>query len=791
MALFNVAETKDVSTASSNNFQLYDTLPDPVLVRDRNSLLIYKNNAAKSNTLLHTEGAYYSDPARGKVHNMASLLFQQKNRNASHQFELKLDNHFLLIHQSVVQTQDREVVLIETIKDRTDEKINTLVLRLSSLPNGRDKFERYLDHLSKELATTFVLDMVTIAITHPKSDRMTTLSCFRHGDHVSNFSFHTSNNPCGRVVDLKQSIYFENHLKTLFPESEFIKQYDLNCFYGLPLTSEKGFAIGIISIANKAPFQDIPLLKKILDKLIPRLTLEVTSNNYQEKLELSNILTRQAIDSYQDPLCIFDKEYKLTDFNKAYITACKSQYNITVEKGIFILDEASKAIENGSTNNRTTLPELKKRKDWLQKAFTGQHHTVYVDLNKKGKATHYAFSYYPIFNSDKTEVQKVLLITHNTTALIQSKKELERVKNHYYSLLDNVVTGFGIYDSIKNELLDFNDQFLELFNIKSKKDGLGMKLSKLSPEYQPDGKFSQSSLTEIKIRLKENNKFRLPWTYRRLNGTEFQSETSFIPIDDKQAGLFFIAIRDLTGQLAHQKVLEQKNYELEQYIKSNRQLENLAYSACHDLKEPLRTIGTFTQIIKNKYTVDEKSKEYMNFIISGVTRMSYFVDGLFAYSRVRENKKEYETFSLSQLLEYVELDLNMNQKKADLQLFNIPETITANRTKVKQLFQNMIANAIKFQQSETAPIIKVISIDTPTHWNFSVIDNGIGIPKEYHEQIFTLFRKLHSKDQYEGSGIGLALCKEIIDQHKGEISVESELNKGTAFHFSIAKGLRK
>ena len=179
----------------------------------------------------------------------------------------------------------------------------------------------------------------------------------------------------------------------------------------------------------------------------------------------------------------------------------------------------------------------------------------------------------------------------------------------------------------------------------------------------------------------------------------------------------------------------------------------------------------------------------MGFIINGVSRMNNFVDGLFEYATIRESSNNFKAFSLPKLLNFIQMDLrqNIEEKEATIIFENIPESITANRIKIKQLFQNLIVNALKFQQVGIPPRIEITGSETDTHWHFCLTDNGIGISKQYFDQIFTLFRKLHSKDKYEGSGIGLALCKEIVKQHKGVITVESEQGKGTCFKFSLLK----
>ncbi|MFT4663452.1 MAG: signal transduction histidine kinase [Polaribacter sp.] len=770
---------------SESNFALFNNLPQPIIVRNKHGQFIFKNKAAlKNNLLADSTPSYHANDIQQEIQRKAAALFQQNDVNRTHQFEIETNEYYLKIHQSLEETADGKMIVIETLKNITEEKINKISLRLLSIHGEDSPSGNYLNQLTREISKIFHLDMVMIAISNNSKKENNSLSCYIRGAHIPNFTYSLIDKPCARVFETKEELLIPFQAQTLFPHTNFLKEHKFNAFYVIPLISPEGEVVGIIAVADGKSISKTPLLKKTLDKLIPKLTLEVTSKKHLRKLELQKAWTHQAIDSYDAPLCVFNKDLTLRAFNTNYSEACKKHYNITIEKGTSIFDDIEKT-------KMLTDSELNRRKDLVQKAFEGESNTIYISLGKQDAQTHYALTFRPIFNYNKTEVTEVLLICHDTTEIINGKKELEHVKKHYYSLFDNTLMGIGIYDSINKKALDFNDQFLELFGISSKEEAKKFQLGELSPEFQPNGKSSKKLLAKLATNLAENDRFNVNWTHASLDGTTFPSQTSFIPLNDDQPGLFCITIQDLSEQVAHQTILEQKNHELEQYIKSNMQLENLAYSVCHDLKEPLRTIGTFTQIIKNKYedTIDEKSKEYMGFIINGVTRMNHFVDGLFDYSRIRQNKNEFEDFSLSQLLEFIGLDLNAKERNINIQFHNIPETIKANRTKIKQLFQNLIANAIKFKQADIDPEIKISCTGSDSHWNFSVADNGVGIPEEFHNQIFTLFSKLHSKDQYEGSGIGLALCKEIVEQHQGNISADSTPGEGATFYFSIAKNI--
>jgi len=244
--------------------------------------------------------------------------------------------------------------------------------------------------------------------------------------------------------------------------------------------------------------------------------------------------------------------------------------------------------------------------------------------------------------------------------------------------------------------------------------------------------------------------------------------------------------------LAHKvDELNTKNEELKKYIDSNMQLENFAYITSHDLREPLRTISGFANLLEKKYLgkLDETADEYLGYILTSTKNMNALIEDLLIFSRVHTGEHTIEKIDLDDLLFQVvrSLDGSIKDTGAIVTYENIPETIKANRTKIKQLFQNLISNAIKFRKPDIAPQVIISAKSKGKFWEFIVQDNGIGINEEYFDKIFMIFKRLHTKDQYEGTGIGLSLCKKIVEQHGGEIHPESTVGEGTTFYFTIEK----
>jgi PAS domain S-box-containing protein len=274
-------------------------------------------------------------------------------------------------------------------------------------------------------------------------------------------------------------------------------------------------------------------------------------------------------------------------------------------------------------------------------------------------------------------------------------------------------------------------------------------------------------------------------TARRKDGSEFPIEIMLSPLESAEGILVTAAIRDITmRKVAEAHLL----YKVEELNRSNEELGQFAYIASHDLQEPLRMVASYTQLLARRYKgrLDSDADEFITFAVDGANRMQRLIQDLLAYSRVGTKGKDLLETSSEDALE--RSLLNLRGAIADsgaLVTHDALPSVLADEMQLVQLFQNLVGNAIKYQKAGTPKIHISASKNGGTKWTFSVRDNGLGIDPQYFERIFVMFQRLHKREEFAGTGIGLAICKKIVERHGGTISVESQPGQGSNFLFAL------
>jgi len=365
-----------------------------------------------------------------------------------------------------------------------------------------------------------------------------------------------------------------------------------------------------------------------------------------------------------------------------------------------------------------------------------------------------------------------------TQALLESE---ERVR----TLLDS--TAEGIYGIDHEARCTFcNRAALKMLGYQTEDEVLGKNMHQLVHHTQADGSPQPQETCRLLTTLRDGQSLfvedQVLW---RADGTSFPADMASFPI--RRGGTIngaVISFHDISERKQAQQVLTKKTEDL---ARSNAELEQFAYVASHDLQEPLRMVGSYTQLLARRYKgkLDQDADEFIAFAVDGANRMQRLINDLLTFSRVGTRGKPFEAVDCNALLKDVldNLQLSIAESGTTVTSDELP-TLMADDTQLTQLFQNLIGNAIKFH-GEQMPHIHISARRQGDNWIFSVRDNGIGIAPEFFERIFVIFQRLHGRDEYPGTGIGLSVCKRIVERHGGHIWVESEPGKGSVFYFTL------
>jgi PAS domain S-box-containing protein len=299
------------------------------------------------------------------------------------------------------------------------------------------------------------------------------------------------------------------------------------------------------------------------------------------------------------------------------------------------------------------------------------------------------------------------------------------------------------------------------------------------------GETSAEEYTRLWKTITAGHVWRGEFHNKRKDGGFFWASASISPLVDEQGAItHFIGVEeDITARKRSDLLLRARAVEL---ARSNAELEQFAYVASHDLQEPIRMVASYLELLalRNKGQLDEKADKYITYAVEGATRMKSLIDELLRFSRVATNAKPPQPLDSRAALDdaIANLQGTIAARGAVVTYGELP-TIIADQIQVIQLFQNLIANAIKF--CEGSPHVHIKAEPMVDEWLFSVKDNGIGISREHRQRIFQIFQRLHSREKYPGNGIGLAVCKKVVERHGGRIWVESQEGEGSTFRFTF------
>ncbi len=397
----------------------------------------------------------------------------------------------------------------------------------------------------------------------------------------------------------------------------------------------------------------------------------------------------------------------------------------------------------------------------------------------------------PIFDPDGNVVG-VTTISNDVTAEKKIEKDLKECDEKFREILDNANDMITLNEMKENGM---PDKFIEVNKIGierlgySREEFLNMTPRDIvAPEKHPEMPINAEKLHEKKI-----NQFKI--THLTKDGKKIPVEVNNRLFTQNGKTVALAISRDITERRKAEKSMQEYQHDLETQVKkrteelakSNKELENFAYIASHDLREPLRTITSFLQLLERQYKdqLDNDANEFIEFAVNGAKRLDDMIYDLLEYSKISSHERSFNRVNCEKIFNEALMNLkaSIDENSAVITHDTLP-VINGDEQLILQLFQNLLSNAIKYRREEI-PRIHLSVVKENDHYHFSLKDNGIGMDPKHSKKIFTIFQRLHGRGEYEGTGIGLAISQKIVQQHGGEIWAESKPGKGSIFHFTI------
>ncbi|MEO8111369.1 MAG: PAS domain S-box protein [Ginsengibacter sp.] len=373
-----------------------------------------------------------------------------------------------------------------------------------------------------------------------------------------------------------------------------------------------------------------------------------------------------------------------------------------------------------------------------------------------------------------------------------AEEQIKTDKNLLRALIDNLPDTIFYKDKSAKKLISNKFDYYSILGADTEQEVLG----KTDLEMSSHANASITYAQDMEILNTGNPLINFEEYFTTADNQPLWLSTSKLPLrneDNEIIGLLGIG-RDITQRKVAEDKLVELNTTLEKNVQqlkiSNADLEQFAFVASHDLQEPLRMVTSFLTLLEKKYgnSIDDKGKQYIDFAVDGAKRMRQIILDLLEFSRIGRVEDKTEEVDLNELVEEI-IRLHskqINETKAVLNIAKLP-VLNISRTPMRQVFQNLISNGLKYHKDGVVPQISISVNSVGEFWQFAISDNGIGIGKAYLDKIFIIFQRLHNKEKYSGTGIGLAITKKIIESMGGSIRVESEEGKGSTFYFTIPK----
>jgi PAS domain S-box-containing protein len=368
----------------------------------------------------------------------------------------------------------------------------------------------------------------------------------------------------------------------------------------------------------------------------------------------------------------------------------------------------------------------------------------------------------------------------------RTENDLKRAYQLTKTIIDSMNDAISLIDVRDFTIVGVNSVFLSQYGYAEESELAGKHCYEVTHR-RPDVCSPPDDICPLIETVRTKDHFAVDHVHYGKHGEKIYVEVSTSPIKDENGNV--VQVVHVQRNITDRKLAEQERERLlSDLARSNKELEQFAYVASHDLQEPLRMVTSFLQLLERKYKgrLDEKADEYIHFAVDGVERMQKLIEALLSYSRISKRGAAFSPVDANTVFSHAVSNLAaaIQETGATVKKENLP-AVSGDETQLVQLFQNLIANAIKYQKPGARPVVHISAKQEGDNWVFSVKDNGIGIEPQHFDTVFQIFQRLHSRTQYSGTGIGLAICKRIVERHHGRIWVESLPDRGATFFFTI------
>ena len=486
----------------------------------------------------------------------------------------------------------------------------------------------------------------------------------------------------------------------------------------------------------------------------------------QEALRQANAYNRSLLEASLDPLVTIGPDGKITDVNAAteVVTGCTRATLIGTDFSDYFTD-----------------PE-KARAGYQQVFREGFVRDYPLELrHRDGRITSVLYNA-SVYRDESGDVVGIFAAARDITQRRQAEEALRQSEQRFSSMLEAVRDYAIIFLELDGRVARWNKGAERIKGYRAE-EIVGQHFSRFYPP--PDIANGKPEL-ELQVATSEGRFEDEDWRVRK-DGSRFWANVVVTALRDASGKVsgFVKITRDLTARKEAENELKRYAEELK---RSNQELEHFAHVASHDLQEPLRTVSSFSQLLARRYKgkLDAEADEFITFIVDGATRMQTLINDLLAFSRIGMRGNPFALVDCGEIFNAAKENLEVAIAENGAVITNDPlPALVADQTQLTQLFQNLFSNAIKFRRPEEAPRIHVSAVWHDGAWQFSVRDNGIGIAPQYFDRIFVIFQRLHGREEYPGTGIGLAICKKIVQRHGGRMWVESGTGTGSTFYFTI------